>query len=127
MKWGSRAKLRRGCCFLIEGEWSKRDRRTGFSRMPKLNAHASFSSARPVTPPTAGAKNNEAKGRPHGSELSSFARRTEAGRALQPRRRGRSIRIVTGQLATDPDDDSLLVPPGIEAQTRKVMDNLSCV
>jgi 2-iminobutanoate/2-iminopropanoate deaminase len=34
---------------------------------------------------------------------------------------------VTGQLATDPDDDLLPVPPGIEAQTRKVMDNLSRV
>lgn len=32
--------------------------------------------------------------------------------------------FVTGQLATDPDDDSLPVPPGIESQTRKVMDNL---
>jgi 2-iminobutanoate/2-iminopropanoate deaminase len=32
--------------------------------------------------------------------------------------------FVTGQLATDPDDDSLPIPPGIEAQTRKVMDNL---
>ena len=32
--------------------------------------------------------------------------------------------FVTGQLATDPDDDSLPVPDGIEAQTRKVMDNL---
>lgn len=32
--------------------------------------------------------------------------------------------FVTGQLATDPDDDSLPPPPGIEAQTRKVMDNL---
>jgi reactive intermediate/imine deaminase len=32
--------------------------------------------------------------------------------------------FITGQLATDPDDDSLPVPPGIEAQTRKVMDNL---
>jgi enamine deaminase RidA (YjgF/YER057c/UK114 family) len=35
--------------------------------------------------------------------------------------------FVTGQLATDPGDDSLPVPPGIEAQTRKVMDNLSRV
>ena len=35
--------------------------------------------------------------------------------------------FVTGQLATDPDDDSLPVPPGIEAQTRKVMDNLTRV
>src|SRR5271163_3797684 len=35
--------------------------------------------------------------------------------------------FVTGQLATDPDDDSLPVPPGIEAQTRKVMDNLARV
>jgi 2-iminobutanoate/2-iminopropanoate deaminase len=35
--------------------------------------------------------------------------------------------FVTGQLATDPDDDSLPVPPGIEAQTLKVMDNLSRV
>ncbi len=35
--------------------------------------------------------------------------------------------FVTGQLATDPDDDSLPVPPGIEAQTHKVMDNLGRV
>lgn len=35
--------------------------------------------------------------------------------------------FITGQLATDPDDDSLPVPPGIEAQTRKVMENLSRV
>jgi 2-iminobutanoate/2-iminopropanoate deaminase len=32
--------------------------------------------------------------------------------------------FVTGQLATDPDDDSLPLPDGIEGQTRKVMDNL---
>jgi reactive intermediate/imine deaminase len=32
--------------------------------------------------------------------------------------------FVTGQLATDPDDDSLPVPAGIEAQTHKVFDNL---
>lgn len=32
--------------------------------------------------------------------------------------------FVTGQLATDPDDDSLPMPEGIEAQTHKVMDNL---
>jgi 2-iminobutanoate/2-iminopropanoate deaminase len=38
-----------------------------------------------------------------------------------------SFVFVTGQLATDPDDDSLPVPPGIEAQTRKVMDNLARV
>src|ERR1700752_2214451 len=38
-----------------------------------------------------------------------------------------SFVFVTGQLATDPDDDSLPVPPGIEAQTRKVMDNLERV
>src|ERR1700730_3094746 len=31
---------------------------------------------------------------------------------------------TTGQLATDPDDDSRPLPPGIEAQTRKVFDNL---
>jgi 2-iminobutanoate/2-iminopropanoate deaminase len=35
--------------------------------------------------------------------------------------------FITGQLATDPDDDSLPVPPGIEAQTRKVFDNLTRV
>lgn len=35
--------------------------------------------------------------------------------------------FVTGQLATDPDDDSLAIPPGIEAQTHKVMDNLARV
>jgi 2-iminobutanoate/2-iminopropanoate deaminase len=32
--------------------------------------------------------------------------------------------FVTGQLATDPDDDSLPLPDGIEAQTAKVFDNL---
>lgn len=32
--------------------------------------------------------------------------------------------FITGQLATDADDDSLPVPDGIEAQTRKVMENL---
>jgi 2-iminobutanoate/2-iminopropanoate deaminase len=32
--------------------------------------------------------------------------------------------FVTGQLATDPQEDSLAIPPGIEAQTHKVMDNL---
>ena len=32
--------------------------------------------------------------------------------------------FVTGQLATDPDDDALPIPAGIEAQTHKVMDNL---
>jgi 2-iminobutanoate/2-iminopropanoate deaminase len=35
--------------------------------------------------------------------------------------------FVTGQLATDPDDDSTPIPEGIEAQTRKVMDNLARV
>jgi reactive intermediate/imine deaminase len=35
--------------------------------------------------------------------------------------------FVTGQLATDPDDDALPIPPGIEAQTRKVMNNLERV
>ena len=34
-----------------------------------------------------------------------------------------SFVFVTGQLATDPDDDSLPIPAGIEAQTHKVMDN----
>jgi len=32
--------------------------------------------------------------------------------------------FITGQLATDPNDDSLPLPEGIEAQTHKVMDNL---
>jgi reactive intermediate/imine deaminase len=35
--------------------------------------------------------------------------------------------FITGQLATDPDDDSRPVPDGIEAQTHKVMDNLQRV
>ncbi len=38
-----------------------------------------------------------------------------------------SFVFVTGQLATDPDNDSLPIPAGIEAQTRKVMDNLARV
>src|SRR3954471_1537432 len=32
--------------------------------------------------------------------------------------------FVTGQLATDPDDDAMALPDGIDAQTTKVMDNL---
>ena len=32
--------------------------------------------------------------------------------------------FVTGQLATDPVDDALPLPDGIEAQTHKVMNNL---
>jgi 2-iminobutanoate/2-iminopropanoate deaminase len=32
--------------------------------------------------------------------------------------------FVTGQLATDPRDDAIPLPEGIEAQTHKVMDNL---
>ena len=32
--------------------------------------------------------------------------------------------FVTGQLATDPDDDSQPLPDGITAQTHKVFDNL---
>ena len=32
--------------------------------------------------------------------------------------------FVTGQLATDPDDDSRPIPSGIDAQTHKVFDNL---
>jgi reactive intermediate/imine deaminase len=32
--------------------------------------------------------------------------------------------FVTGQLATDADDDSRPLPEGVEAQTHKVMDNL---
>jgi reactive intermediate/imine deaminase len=32
--------------------------------------------------------------------------------------------FITGQLATDPEDDSRPIPDGIAAQTHKVMDNL---
>lgn len=35
--------------------------------------------------------------------------------------------FVTGQMPTDPNDDTLPLPDGIEAQTRRVMDNLSLV
>ena len=35
--------------------------------------------------------------------------------------------FVTGQLATDPEDDARPIPEGIAAQTRKVMDNLGRV
>jgi len=34
---------------------------------------------------------------------------------------------LTGQMPTDPDDDSKPLPDGIEAQTRRVMDNLIIV
>jgi 2-iminobutanoate/2-iminopropanoate deaminase len=35
--------------------------------------------------------------------------------------------FVTGQMPTDPDDDSAPLPAGAEAQTRRVMDNLRLV
>ncbi|MBF0279774.1 MAG: RidA family protein [SAR324 cluster bacterium] len=35
--------------------------------------------------------------------------------------------FVTGQMPTDPNDDSVPLPEGIEMQTRRVMDNLSLV
>ncbi len=34
---------------------------------------------------------------------------------------------LTGQMPTDPDDDAKPLPEGIEAQTRRVMDNLAIV
>jgi reactive intermediate/imine deaminase len=34
---------------------------------------------------------------------------------------------LTGQMPTNPDDDSAPLPPGVEAQTRRVMDNLIIV
>ncbi len=34
---------------------------------------------------------------------------------------------LTGQMPTDPDDDSAPLPEGVEAQTRRVMDNLTIV
>lgn len=34
---------------------------------------------------------------------------------------------LTGQMPTDPDDDHAQLPVGIEAQTRRVMDNLAIV
>jgi reactive intermediate/imine deaminase len=35
--------------------------------------------------------------------------------------------FVTGQMPTDPDDDQAPLPEGIEAQTRRVIDNLQRV
>jgi len=35
--------------------------------------------------------------------------------------------FLTGQMPTDPDDDSKALPNGVEAQTRRVMDNLIIV
>jgi 2-iminobutanoate/2-iminopropanoate deaminase len=35
--------------------------------------------------------------------------------------------FLTGQMPTPPDDDAAPLPPGIEAQTRRVMDNLVIV
>ena len=35
--------------------------------------------------------------------------------------------FLTGQMPTDPDDDTLPLPDGIAAQTRRVMDNLAIV
>jgi reactive intermediate/imine deaminase len=35
--------------------------------------------------------------------------------------------VTTGQMPTDPDDDTAPLPEGVEAQTRRVMDNLVLV
>jgi reactive intermediate/imine deaminase len=35
--------------------------------------------------------------------------------------------FITGQMPTDPEDSSIPLPEGIEAQTRRVMDNLIIV
>ena len=35
--------------------------------------------------------------------------------------------MITGQLATDPDDDAAPLPEGVEAQTVKTMENLKRV
>ncbi len=35
--------------------------------------------------------------------------------------------LITGQMPTDPDDGSAPLPEGVEAQTRRVMDNLIIV
>lgn len=35
--------------------------------------------------------------------------------------------ILTGQMPTDPDDDTRPLPEGVEAQTRRVMENLKLV
>lgn len=35
--------------------------------------------------------------------------------------------LVTGQMPTDPNDDAAPLPQGVEAQTRRVMDNLILV
>ena len=35
--------------------------------------------------------------------------------------------FLTGQVPTQPDDDAAALPAGIEAQTRRVMDNLIIV
>lgn len=35
--------------------------------------------------------------------------------------------VTTGQMPTDPDDDTTPLPEGIESQTRRVMDNLILV
>jgi reactive intermediate/imine deaminase len=35
--------------------------------------------------------------------------------------------FLTGQMPTDPDEDALPLPEGIEAQTRRVMENLKLV
>lgn len=35
--------------------------------------------------------------------------------------------LITGQLATDPEDDARPLPDGVEAQTRRTMENLRLV
>ena len=51
------------------------------------------------------------------THVAPFSHAAEAGGWIQ----------LTGQMPTDPDDDTAPLPDGIEAQTRRVMDNLIIV
>src|ERR1700761_5365483 len=123
MKWLSRGMRRHGYYFSIAGEPSKPDHRIDFSLIPRRNARANFSSAMLVTSqPTASAENKLIRRTP--SMDSFFHLLPDAPKPVAPYSHAveaGGFVFVTGQLATDPGDDSLPIPPGIEAQTRKVM------
>src|SRR5271169_3507759 len=127
MKWLLRGMRRRGCCFWIAAGSLKPDRRKDSSLIRIPSARDNFFSATPVTSPaTADADSNGRTSMMHPifhllpdapKPVAPYSHAVEAGGFV----------FVTGQLATDPVDDSLPIPPGIEAQTRKVMDNLTRV
>src|SRR6478609_5171557 len=126
MKWALPARRPAVCCSSIADGWSRPARRTSSLPGRKPNGRGSSCSAMPARRLCPDNEGKTVRTAMHPifhllpdapKPVAPYSHAVEAG----------SFVFVTGQLATDPDDDSLPVPPGIEAQTHKVMDNLSRV